>query len=61
MSNRTKVRAHASAMAVQNVKALEGVVRTQRELLLRWIELFGDYCTTAPSGQLYKDTKETIQ
>ena len=59
--SRTKVRAHASAISAQKTKALEGVVRTQRDILRRWISLFGDYCTTAPSGQLYQDTKEAIR
>jgi hypothetical protein len=60
MSNRTKVRAHASARAAKKIKALEGITRSQREVLRRWIALFGPYCTTAESGQLYKDTKEAI-
>jgi hypothetical protein len=67
MSNRTKVRAHASARAAQKTKALEslatyhrGVINAQQELLRRWIAMFGNYCTTADSGQLYKDTMEVV-
>jgi len=67
VSNRTKVRAHSTARSATKIKAQAAVIRrqggiilTQRKLLLRWIALFGDYCTTAESGQLYKDTKEVV-
>lgn len=54
------MRAQSTAMATQKIKALQGVIRTQRAVLRRWIALFGNYCTTADSGQLYKDTMEVV-